>query len=86
MTVVGNVPMGGDNPIRIQSMTTTNTMDTEACVEQAIRIDELSKESLTEEMKRRTGLDNPNSVSEGACEPRKLCGSRSYLQASRIYG
>lgn len=33
-------------------------------VEQAIRIDELSKESLTEEMKRRTGLDNPNSVSQ----------------------
>ncbi len=31
-------------------------------VEQAIRIDELSKESLTEEMKKRTGLDNPNSV------------------------
>ena len=33
-------------------------------VEQAIRIDELSKESLTEEMKKRTGLDNPNSVSQ----------------------
>lgn len=31
-------------------------------VEQAIRIDEFSKESLTEEMKRRTGLVNPNSV------------------------
>ena len=44
MTVVGNVPMGGDNPIRIQSMTTTNTMDTEACVEQAIRIIEAGGE------------------------------------------
>ncbi len=33
-------------------------------VEQAIRIDELSKESLTEEMKKRTGLDNPNSVAQ----------------------
>lgn len=33
-------------------------------VEQAIHIDELSKESLTEEMKKRTGLDNPNSVSQ----------------------
>lgn len=30
--------MGGENPIRIQSMTTTNTNDTEACVEQAKRI------------------------------------------------
>jgi (E)-4-hydroxy-3-methylbut-2-enyl-diphosphate synthase len=36
--------MGGDNPIRIQSMTTTNTMDTEACVEQAIRIIEAGGE------------------------------------------
>ena len=33
-------------------------------VEQAIRIDELSKENLTEEMKKRTGLDNPNSVAQ----------------------
>mgnify|MGYP004452950203 FL=1 len=30
--------LGGDAPIRIQSMTTTNTNDTEACVEQAERI------------------------------------------------
>ncbi|MBO7579252.1 MAG: (E)-4-hydroxy-3-methylbut-2-enyl-diphosphate synthase [Prevotella sp.] len=44
VTLVGNVPMGGDNPIRIQSMTTTNTMDTEACVEQAIRIIEAGGE------------------------------------------
>ncbi len=44
VTVVGNVPMGGNNPIRIQSMTTTNTMDTEACVEQAIRIIEAGGE------------------------------------------
>ena len=35
---VGNVEIGGDNPIRVQSMTTTNTNDTEACVAQAERI------------------------------------------------
>ena len=35
---VGPVAIGGDNPIRIQSMTTTNTNDTEACVAQAKRI------------------------------------------------
>lgn len=35
---VGNIGIGGDNPIRLQSMTTTNTNDTEACVEQACRI------------------------------------------------
>ena len=35
---VGGTPMGGTNPIRVQSMTNTPTTDTEACVEQAIRI------------------------------------------------
>lgn len=35
---IGDVPLGGDNPIRIQSMTTTDTMDTIATVEQSIRI------------------------------------------------
>ena len=41
---VGTVAMGGHNPIRVQSMTTTDTMDTEACVEQAIRIIEAGGE------------------------------------------
>jgi (E)-4-hydroxy-3-methylbut-2-enyl-diphosphate synthase len=36
--MIGNVPMGGDNPIRIQSMTTIDTMDTEGSVEQSIRM------------------------------------------------
>ena len=35
---VGNIQLGGDAPIRVQSMTTTNTNDTEACVQQAERI------------------------------------------------
>lgn len=35
---IGNVPMGGDNPIRIQSMTTVDTMDTTGSVEQTIRM------------------------------------------------
>lgn len=35
---IGAIDMGGENPIRIQSMTTTDTNDTEACVEQAERI------------------------------------------------
>jgi (E)-4-hydroxy-3-methylbut-2-enyl-diphosphate synthase len=37
-TKVGNVVIGGDAPIRVQSMTTTQTTDTEGSVEQAIRI------------------------------------------------
>jgi len=35
---IGDVPMGGLNPIRIQSMTTTDTMNTIATVEQTIRM------------------------------------------------
>ena len=35
---VGNTTIGGDNPIRLQSMTTASTMDTAGCIEQAIRI------------------------------------------------
>lgn len=35
---VGDTPMGGLNPIRIQSMTTTDTMDTLTTVEQTIRM------------------------------------------------
>jgi (E)-4-hydroxy-3-methylbut-2-enyl-diphosphate synthase len=35
---IGNIPLGNNNPIRIQSMTITNTMDTKATVEQTIRM------------------------------------------------
>lgn len=35
---IGDVPLGGNYPIRTQSMTTTDTMDTKATVEQSIRI------------------------------------------------
>ncbi|MFM6976812.1 MAG: (E)-4-hydroxy-3-methylbut-2-enyl-diphosphate synthase [Sphingobacteriaceae bacterium] len=35
---IGDVPMGAHHPIRIQSMTTTDTMDTLATVEQSIRM------------------------------------------------
>ena len=35
---IGDIPLGADNPIRIQSMTTTDTMNTIATVEQTIRM------------------------------------------------
>src|SRR4051812_32605499 len=35
---IGDLPMGGDNPIRVQSMTTIDTMDTMGSVEQVIRM------------------------------------------------
>lgn len=35
---IGGIAVGGNNPIRVQSMTTTDTMDTKATVEQTIRM------------------------------------------------
>lgn len=40
----GNVGVGGDNPIRIQSMVVSDTLDTEACVDEAIRMIEAGAE------------------------------------------
>ncbi len=36
--LIGKLSLGGDYPIRLQSMTSTNTMDTEATVKQSIRM------------------------------------------------
>lgn len=36
--MIGNIPLGGDNPIRVQSMTTIDTMDTMGSVEQTLRM------------------------------------------------
>ena len=38
VTTVGSVLMGGNNPVRVQSMTTTDTNDTDASAAQAERI------------------------------------------------
>ena len=35
---IGDIALGGENPIRVQSMTTTDTMDTKATVQQSIRM------------------------------------------------
>jgi (E)-4-hydroxy-3-methylbut-2-enyl-diphosphate synthase len=35
---IGNLALGGNNPIRVQSMTTVDTMDTKGSVEQVIRM------------------------------------------------
>ena len=42
--IVGTIGIGGDNPVRIQSMTTTDTMDTKETVEQSIRMIEAGSE------------------------------------------
>ena len=35
---IGDTPLGGNNPIRIQSMTDTDSRETEATVDQIIKI------------------------------------------------
>ena len=42
--VIGELSLGGESPIRVQSMTTTDTMDTEGSVEQSIRMIEAGSE------------------------------------------
>lgn len=41
---IGNVKLGGNHPVRLQSMTTTNTLDTAATASQCIRIFEAGGE------------------------------------------
>jgi len=43
---IGNLSLGGDSPVRIQSMTSTDTMDTEATVQQSIRMIEAGCEMV----------------------------------------
>ncbi len=43
---IGVIPMGGDHPIRVQSMTTVDTMDTMGSVEQCIRMIEAGCEYI----------------------------------------
>lgn len=76
VTHIGALDMGGENPVRIQSMTTTNTNDTEASVAQAKRIIAAGGElvRLTTQGKREAeNLKNINSLlrTEGIITP--LC-------------
>ena len=38
--MVGNVGIGGNNPIRIQSMLTSDTLDTAGCVRESLALAE----------------------------------------------
>jgi (E)-4-hydroxy-3-methylbut-2-enyl-diphosphate synthase len=44
VVMVGNVGVGGHHPVRIQSMTTSNTRDIDATIEQAIRLADIGCE------------------------------------------
>jgi (E)-4-hydroxy-3-methylbut-2-enyl-diphosphate synthase len=70
--IVGDVGVGAKNPLRIQSMTTTDTQDVEATVEQASALDEVGCEIIR--------ITAPN-VAAAKC----LREIRRKLQKRRIY-
>lgn len=58
---VGKTPLGGNNPARVQTMTTTNTNDTIATVEQCIRAADAGAEYIritTQGVKEASNLEN----------------------------
>ncbi len=62
---VGNTAIGGSNPIRLQSMTTTATMDTAGCIEQAIRIIEAGGELVRMTTQGTREAENMRLIREG---------------------
>ena len=64
-THVGSVTIGSDSPIRVQSMTTTNTNDTEACISQALRIIRAGGELVRLTTQGVRDAENMRSISDG---------------------
>jgi len=62
---VGGTAIGGSNPIRLQSMTTTATMDTQGCIEQAIRIIEAGGELVRMTTQGTREAENMRLIREG---------------------
>ena len=63
--MIGNVGIGGNNPIRVQSMTTTDTMDTEATVAQSIRMIEAGCEIVRITAPSRKEAENLKNIKKG---------------------
>ncbi|MFQ6676682.1 MAG: (E)-4-hydroxy-3-methylbut-2-enyl-diphosphate synthase [Fidelibacterota bacterium] len=74
---VGDVIVGGNNPIRIQSMTTTNTMDTVETVEQCIRLIDSGCEIIRLTAPSKREADNLNNIKNNL----HRCGYRTPLAA-----
>jgi len=71
---IGITDIGGDNPVRLQSMTTTDTLDTDGCVEQACKIVEAGGELVrltTQGMAQAHNLEHINAAlrSKGILTP-----------------
>ena len=62
---VGNIGIGGNNPIRIQSMTTTNTMDTQATIAESIRMIEAGCELIRITAPSKKEAENLKNIKDG---------------------
>lgn len=62
---IGNINFGGNNPIRLQSMTTTDTMDTELSIEQAIRMIEAGCELVRYTAPSKKEAENLKAIRQG---------------------
>ena len=63
--MVGNVGIGGDNPIRIQSMITADTRDTEACVAEALELANAGCEIVRVTAQTRKYAENLENIRDG---------------------
>ena len=61
---IGGIPMGGSNPIRLQSMTDTDTQDTDSTVEQFIRIVKAGADYVRIAVKTTKDAENLKSIKE----------------------
>ena len=65
---IGGLEMGGTNPIRIQTMTTTDTMDTDATVAQTIRCIEAGAELVRITAPSKNEAENLKPIRDALCE------------------
>lgn len=59
---VGKVPVGGDNPIRIQTMTDTDSADTEATVDQLVKVIKAGADYVRVTVKSTTDAENLKNI------------------------
>lgn len=62
---IGSVLLGGNNPIRVQSMTTIDTMDTEGSIEQSIKMIEAGCELVRITAPSKKDAENLGPIKEG---------------------
>lgn len=62
---VGGIPFGGENPIRVQSMITSDTRDTEACVKEILELAEAGCELVRVTAQTKKYAENLENIRDG---------------------